>query len=206
MTAFATSLQLTRIEYARRQGRMLSNQRGATLLVGVIFLIVLTLLGISAASISALDERMARNLRDRNIAFQAAEAALRDARNDILKVRKLSGYTGASATCNGSGFKGLCLPAASGNQVWSDYFADSNSDKYIEYGEVTGLSTAQKFSLSPNLGGVTAQPRYLIEVLPDPNKKDSLKVGPIKVLYRITSIGYGSNDGTSVLLQEVIRP
>lgn len=192
-------------------------QRGATLLIGVIFLIVLMLLGISAATISTLDERMARNLRDKNIAFQAAEAALSDARQDIAKQRKLSGFYGfptTAGTCNTAGesgnFKGLCRPAVSGQPVWGTLIEDAT--KSVEYGEVTGLSADQKFQDAPTPGGVTAQPRYVIEVLPDLHSKDSLKPGggygkpSVKVLYRITALGYGSNDGTRVLLQEVIRP
>jgi len=192
--------------------RRLDSEGGAALLVSVIFLVILTLLGISAATVTTLDEKMARNLRDRNIAFQAAEAALRDARADIFKTRNLSGYTGfpviaaGGGGCNTTPYKGLCRPSTGTTQVWQDYFDDADSDKFVSYGEITGLSADKKFQLSPNPGGVTKQPRYLIEVIADPDSNESLKIGKPKVLYRITSIGYGSNDGTNVLLQEVVRP
>lgn len=52
-------------------------QRGSALAIALIFLLVLTLLGLSAMQGSNLQERMAGNLRDRNMAFQSAEAALR---------------------------------------------------------------------------------------------------------------------------------
>lgn len=54
-------------------------QRGIVLLTGLIFLVVLTLLGTSALQGTLLEERMAGNLRDETAAFQAAEAALRSA-------------------------------------------------------------------------------------------------------------------------------
>lgn len=213
MIAFSKANAAGRMTYSP-QRNSLKRQRGATLLVGVIFLIVLTLLGVSAATISALDEKMARNLRDRNIAFQAAEASLRDARRDILISRKVKGYSGfpaiaadGSATCNNGVDIGLCRPATAINTVpaWEVFLEDAN--RSVAYGSKTNLSTAQKFTSSTIQGGVTAQPRYIIEVLPDPNTTESLKPGSvIKVLYRISSIGYGSNDGTRVLLQEVIRP
>ena len=52
---------------------------GATLIVGMILLLLLT--GISLTSLKAIktDERLAGNLQDRHVAFQAAEAALREA-------------------------------------------------------------------------------------------------------------------------------
>lgn len=52
-------------------------QRGAALVVGLIFLLVMTLIGVAAMRSTGLQERMAGNLRDRSLAFQAGEAALR---------------------------------------------------------------------------------------------------------------------------------
>jgi type IV pilus assembly protein PilX len=54
-------------------------QRGSALIVSLIFLVILTLLGITAASVTSQEERMAGNTRDRDLAFEAAEAAMRDA-------------------------------------------------------------------------------------------------------------------------------
>ncbi len=50
---------------------------GSALIVSLIILLVMTLLGITAMSTSTLEEKMAGNMRDSNLAFQAAEAALR---------------------------------------------------------------------------------------------------------------------------------
>lgn len=51
-------------------------QAGATLFTALIFLIMLILLGVGAAQMSGLEERMAGNTRNRDLAFQAAQAAL----------------------------------------------------------------------------------------------------------------------------------
>lgn len=53
------------------------HQGGAVLIVGLIILVVLTLLGVQALRGNLAQERMAFNVRERNAAFQAAEAALR---------------------------------------------------------------------------------------------------------------------------------
>lgn len=50
---------------------------GAVLLVSLVMLLLLTLVGLAGMRMVQLEERMAGNLRDRQMAFQAAEAALR---------------------------------------------------------------------------------------------------------------------------------
>jgi type IV pilus assembly protein PilX len=52
-------------------------QRGAVLFVSLIFLLILTLIGITAARMQTVEERMAQNDDNHQLAVQAAEAALR---------------------------------------------------------------------------------------------------------------------------------
>lgn len=52
--------------------------RGSALLVALVFLLILTLLGLAAANTSIMQERMASNVSEYNIAFQNAEAVLRE--------------------------------------------------------------------------------------------------------------------------------
>lgn len=52
-------------------------QQGAVLVVGLIILVVLTLLSVQVMRTNVVQERMAGNMRERNVALQAAEAALR---------------------------------------------------------------------------------------------------------------------------------
>lgn len=60
------------------------NQRGISLLVVLVLLIVTSILGIAVLRSSAMQERMAGNLRDRSLAFQAAETAMRFAQDAVL--------------------------------------------------------------------------------------------------------------------------
>lgn len=64
---------------ARALGRrsQVRAQSGAVLVIGLIILVVLTLLGVQGMRTNVAQERMAGNMRERNVAFQAAEAALR---------------------------------------------------------------------------------------------------------------------------------
>ncbi len=68
-----------------------SRQQGVTLFTALIFLIMLTLLGANAAQISILEERMAGNARNRDLAFQAAEAALAYARDNLNQGNQING-------------------------------------------------------------------------------------------------------------------
>ncbi len=58
-------------------------QHGAALITALSILLILTVLGISAMSTSALQERMAGNARDYEVAFEAAESALRAAEQSL---------------------------------------------------------------------------------------------------------------------------
>lgn len=60
------------------------SQHGATLLVSVVFLLIMTVLALSSIRGVSLQEHMASNLYDRGLAFQSAEAALQTAQNVIL--------------------------------------------------------------------------------------------------------------------------
>jgi type IV pilus assembly protein PilX len=53
------------------------NESGAVLATTLVFLLVTTIVGVTAITRSTFDERIAGNLRDRNNAFESAELALR---------------------------------------------------------------------------------------------------------------------------------
>jgi type IV pilus assembly protein PilX len=60
-----------------------ARQRGVVLFISLILLLVLTMTGVSAVQTTSLEQQTARNARDRMLAFQAAESALRDAERVI---------------------------------------------------------------------------------------------------------------------------
>jgi len=190
----------------------LRSQHGATLAIVLIFLVLVTLVSVTALSTTTLEERMAGNLRDQNLAFQAAESALRDAKLDIsgavvpggaiakLRSPTISGATGfgdSASTLGTCSTTGLCLPssltypsaALNGTQILSSSFSTAPS---VAYGTYTD---------APPLDNVAIQPRYLIEavrVCEGGGKCPSW-------MYRISARGYGARNETQVTLQEVIR-
>jgi len=60
-----------------------SGQRGAALVTSILLLMVLTIIGVTVMQMSRMQERMAGNTRDLNLAFQAAEGAMRGAEGFI---------------------------------------------------------------------------------------------------------------------------
>jgi type IV pilus assembly protein PilX len=77
-----------------------AKQRGMVLLVSLVFLLLLTLLGISSMQNATLQEKMSGSVALRNQTFQRSEAALRLGESSI----KVTGYTLAKCT--------NCLPPA----------------------------------------------------------------------------------------------
>jgi type IV pilus assembly protein PilX len=57
--------------------RKINRKNGAVLIISLIMLLLLTLIGATAIQTTALEEKMAGNLRNQNLAFQSAETALR---------------------------------------------------------------------------------------------------------------------------------
>lgn len=60
-----------------------ARQRGASLVVVLILLLIMTLLGLAVLRGTLLEERMSANMYDRSLAFQQAESALREAEDQV---------------------------------------------------------------------------------------------------------------------------
>ncbi|WP_416885186.1 pilus assembly PilX family protein [Marinospirillum sp.] len=61
-----------------------NNQKGAVLIFALIFMLIMSVVGLSSIQSTTVQERLSANTHDRNLAFQGAEAALRVAENAIL--------------------------------------------------------------------------------------------------------------------------
>lgn len=121
-------------------------QRGAALIVALILLIVITLVGLAAIGTTILQNKMASNQYDRQIAFQSAEAAMRVAtalipNNPGLIARNCQ--TGGTV-CQANPFTDSTLPAGSIHTV------------------TAGTSSTTTFTAS---AVAAMQPQYVIESL-----------------------------------------
>ncbi len=194
-------------------------QRGATLIVTLLMLMVVLLLGIAAAQIALQGEKSSRNDRDHQIAFQAAEAALLDAEMDIehspdaarSRSHVFSGDSafgfpgGAEVVCfsgESNVFLGMCRNAEQGTTVaWKsiDFLDDgAHTMSSVPYGRFTGQS------FQTGAGALPARlPRYIIELM-SYRKPGGLADKP-SYFYRITAVGFGARETTQVALQTFYR-
>lgn len=69
-------------------------ERGAVLIVSLIILLIVTMIAVSSMQGTVLEEKMAGNTRDRNVAFQTAESAVREAEDFIEGVVSLGSFNG----------------------------------------------------------------------------------------------------------------
>ena len=76
-------------------------QHGMALIITLVFMLILTIIGISALQSGITQSRMASNQQDYDLAFQAAEAALRQGESFIAEAdaSALSGLAADESVC-----------------------------------------------------------------------------------------------------------
>ena len=181
-------------------------QRGASLIMVMLILIVVSVLGVGSAQISLMSERGARNERDLQVAWQSAEAALNDAEIEMFPngagTRKAEFSNGTSfiQNCGSAGNSaGLCALNLSGKPAWLTVDLEAAGTNTVKFGDFTGRTFAAGL-----IGIQPAQaPRYVVELIPDPGAAD--KSDPSAVLYRVTAIGFGPRTDIQVVLQMMYR-
>jgi len=76
-----------------------SKQKGVALFISLMMLLLVTIIGLAGVRMVSLEEKMAANSYDRNLAFQAAEAALREAEKYAEDNKPTPSYNDADGTC-----------------------------------------------------------------------------------------------------------
>lgn len=94
--------------------RLSPDQRGVALIVSLVLLVIVTLLAIGSLRGVLLQTRMSGTTTDRSLAFQAAEAALRDAE------RSAATPGGPTFPSSGCGAGNCVMPVATAAPRWLD--------------------------------------------------------------------------------------
>jgi type IV pilus assembly protein PilX len=185
----------TRAQSLRRLSRAAPDtgrrsQGGVVLVMSLLFLLMLTILGVTAMGTSALQEKMAGNMRDVDMAFQAAESALRGGEAQIV-------------TLSVTGKPNTACPAAA-NSIWtngcitSTYLLDKTwwTANGSEYGGA-GKQITTAYS----------DPLYVLEELEFVEDSLVLTAGPKtgNQYYRISSRGVGKTGASQAVLQTAYR-
>ena len=181
-----------------------ARERGISLVTTLVLMLATLGLGVAVMGVNAMEERMIANTKDRDLALQAAEAALRDGEQDIAS--NINPATAFTDTCT----NGLCTPPSQRDSLGSlaslpvddsrlgfDWATDAAVRRYGQY---TGTA---------EFPSVAEQPRYVIEkfsYLGTP-AGESVVLGAEPtapgVGYRITARATGARPETVVVLQSI---
>lgn len=149
-------------------------QQGMVLLVSLVFLLLLTLLGISSMQNATLQEKMAGSVTFRNQSFQTAEAILRSGESSI----QVTGFSLAKCTSAAT-----CAPPPESTVVAA---AGINSSSGVNW-----IASGGGFYGIQNLGTTTTPI----------NRPPTCSAGSTVTLYRVTAVG---NQGVSKTVLESI--
>ena len=164
-----------------------NGQSGAVLVISLIILLIMTLLGVTAMGTTTLEEKMAGNMRDRNVALQSSESALINAETAIAGLSLAPSIEENCTTTNCAWPLNRLTDIGSQSASWWV----SNT---LEYGT----------SGAVDISGVQADPRFVIEeqaFVPDSLDitQDGSRSGTN--YYRITARGTGATNDAQVVLQ-----
>lgn len=190
-----------------------SRQDGAALAICLIILTLLTVLGVTAVKSSIVETRIASNMHDRQLAFEAAEAALRDAEAWLKSLDANPDATDTPQTVeldeddnplpnNDVWIKGVLTNNEDGDNNKSDDISIRDID-WGAIGEQYGAVTK-----ADDIDDVAEQPRYVIELftfIPDDSSAETLAAGKGQFYYRITARAVGATETTTKLLQTIFR-
>lgn len=208
-----------------------NRSRGMSLVPTLMVMIIISLLAAAAARMALFDQQVSRNQRDQDLAFQGAQAALRDAtidltasasavviaprNNALLMGINTNGCYGTTDTCPAgtitpvgsstsvSVCTGMCTASTFSSQTY-DFLSDAKKGSNAKVSSVKyGLFTGgSTFS-----GRSAYQPRYIIEPLAMTGiggNADANASAPKQKFVRVTAIGFGSNENTQVRLQSTM--
>lgn len=224
---------LRRTEFLRMAThRSTTHQRGVSLIVVLLLLIIVSMLGIASMQIAMMGERGARNDRDLQLAWQGAEAALGDAEIDLHGPNPASASRTSlilanpsipASGCTTTGtWRGLCAAQTIGQTkpTWLlvDFSDTGNSAPSVAFGTYTGRNL-------DNAGGTikgvqpAQAPRYIVEDISSSDGANPGRMvgsayasaaaagtqGSAGHLFRITAMGFGPRTDIQAVLQTIYR-
>lgn len=181
------------------------NQKGAALVIGLMILLVMTVLGISSMGTTVLQERMANNNRQKQIAFQAAEAALRAA--EAFLTTNITNVAALRANFNNA------APVTGLYSERSPITGDATRPlpAGVDIHDDSGWLTAGNAIVVNTVTNVQQRPRFIIEYVgrvgPAPINYSNKKPDTRQYGFRITAIGWGegADPNARYLLQSNFR-
>jgi type IV pilus assembly protein PilX len=161
-----------------------ARQSGAILIIALVMLLLLTIIGVTSMSTTTLEEKMAGNMHEYHLAFQAAEAALREGEKYLEETALITADSSQGIHDRGD------APEPLDESTWDD--------------------SAQWRHVSYVLGGVQGSAGYNIEKIGTVSKATGKNVGFTQNYasneggdvtgWRVVAWGTGRNDTVKVVL------
>jgi type IV pilus assembly protein PilX len=167
----------------------LKKQTGVALFISLVMLLVLTIIGVSAVQTTSLEERMARNSRDRLMAFQAAESALRDAEALLETIVSTASFTDVGTAGQWTIAPFLTTARWMQPNIWT------GGGSVVAATAVQGVATAPRFLIEHAATLVREENAYQIDDPYTGSASDRIEI------FRITARGVGGTQNARVMLQ-----
>ena len=160
-------------------------QDGSVLIAALIILAVVSFLGVAGMRISSTQENMAGYWKNRNTAFQAAEAALLAGEQEIRDAGSVSGLVANS-------------------------WVKGEDEAEIQYRDMDEWTESVSSPVNAALPQAAAPPRFTIKYLGTQQVEDgggSVELGTDDpaaegpAIFKVVALGYGGSVGTRVILQ-----
>lgn len=175
-------------------------QSGFVLAMSLVFLLLLTILGVTAMSTTSLEEKMAHNIKDKNLSFHASESAVKHAETWLDDPNVKPQPDIAASTVDGI------------HNAWNPPTAPFwKSLNWISDSDIVSYPTRPDASTSGgNLFGVASQPRYILELIhvgDCPSVTMNIKEYGTKQcqVFRITGRGVGGTNTAVSMVQTTYK-
>lgn len=174
-------------------------QRGTALVTSLLLLLILTVVGITAMQVTRMQERMAGNTRDLNLAFQGAEAALRNGEDMIAAEAFAPAPSAGVCTATPCKFWDANASAVANPETRNDAWWTGTTP--IQY-EASGNHTATP---TTDMAGLAHDPAFVVEYLTEVS--DPLSVGSgdgppsSRFFYQVTAASPGATANAMTVLQ-----
>ncbi len=179
------------------------SQRGLSLVTTLMFTVAALVLGVSVMGVNVMQERIIGNTKDRDFAFQAAEAALRDAEQDIAaNVKSDTAFTDACTN-------GLCTAPTLRSPIPVTGALPVDKQPGFDWAAAGSVRTYGQYTAATPLPGVSQAPAYVIEKIGNLGTPsgESMTIGAAAttagVGYRVTARAIGARPETIVFLQSI---
>lgn len=200
-----------------------NKQSGATLIVSLVILAVITVLGLASMRSSNLELKMAASARDRAVAFQRAESVLNRIETQIMADRPLYTVRDVVSTCPGDRcFKancegGLCFAGDFENAASTAHCKLARvGQSQVEFWKDAAIWNDASKHMTASVGKANSTAtvddvRYIVEFLCFVPRTEQVVVGANQEgetevpLFRVTVRAEGEAARSTVMLQSTVR-